>query len=244
MKSCAGCCAYDWMQSTSTMAFIPKNAPCFPADTERENDPTSGRSLRRREKLNLVIRLFLNYNSIADAALKISMRRRFAANMSGGIYISYRRDDASALARRLYDRLLEDFPQNKIFIDLDREDLVKATEKAIESSHVLIALIGKRWLSGDLLGQDDQLRLELATALKQNIRVMPVLVEEASMPQSSELPDDLKALAVLDTWQISDTNFDTNYHRLVAVIWGWLSSFLAEHGRMAEAIEAYRESAP
>jgi tetratricopeptide (TPR) repeat protein len=113
---------------------------------------------------------------------------------------------------------------------------------ALQSSDVLIALIGRRWISGDLAGPDDQVRLELATALKLNIRVMPILVEEASMPRCDELPDDLKALAVLDTRQISDANFDADYHRLVSVIWGWLGSSLTEQGRVAEAIEAYREA--
>jgi hypothetical protein len=42
---------------------------------------------------------------------------------------------------------LEHFPQNKIFMNLDRvahgEDLVKTIEKAIESSDIFIAVIGK-----------------------------------------------------------------------------------------------------
>ena len=80
------------------------------------------------------------------------------------------------------------------------EDLVKAIEKAIESSDVLIALIGKRWPISDPDGLDDCVRLELAAAFKRNIRVIPVLVEGASMPRRDELPDGLKVLAALDTW--------------------------------------------
>src|SRR6516164_3570111 len=108
--------------------------------------------------------------------------------MSGGIYISYRRDDASFLARRLYDRLSEDFPQTEIFMDLDRvahgEDLVKTIEKAIESSDFLVVIIGKQWLS-DLENLDDHVRLELAVVFKRNIRagVIPMLAEGASMPR-------------------------------------------------------------
>jgi hypothetical protein len=63
------------------------------------------------------------------------------------------RDDTSFLAGRLYERLLEHFPQDKIFMELDRvahgEDLVKTIEKAIESSDILIVVIGKQWLVSD-----------------------------------------------------------------------------------------------
>jgi uncharacterized protein YjbJ (UPF0337 family) len=150
------------------------------------------------------------------------MSRRFAANMSGGIYISYRRDDASLLPGRLYDRLLESLPQSEIFMDLERvargEDLVKAIEKAIESSDVLIALIGKRWLISDLESLDDHVRLALAAAFKRNIPVIPVLVAGASMPRYDELPDDLKAFAQLNARQISDAHFDADYRRLASEI--------------------------
>ena len=68
---------------------------------------------------------------------------------------------------------------------------------------MLIAVIGKGWLiSCDQEGQrrldnpEDFVRIEIATALKRDIRVIPVLVDGASMPRSRDLPDDLKALFV------------------------------------------------
>jgi hypothetical protein len=143
--------------------------------------------------------------------------------MSGQIFINYRSDDIS-IAARLYGLFLEHFPQSKILMDVDRgvhgEDLVKTIEKAIESSDVLIAVVGKGWLPGCLEGPDDYVRLELASAFKRNIRVIPVLVlvEGVSMPRFYELPDDLKALARLNALQISDTGFDADYHRLVTAI--------------------------
>jgi formylglycine-generating enzyme required for sulfatase activity len=39
--------------------------------------------------------------------------------MGGKIFISYRRDDSSAWARLLYDRLFQKFPETKIFMDVD-----------------------------------------------------------------------------------------------------------------------------
>jgi TIR domain len=71
--------------------------------------------------------------------------------MSGRIFISYRRDDASAWARLLYDRLLQHFSQNEIFKDVDTidpgVDFVEAIKEAVGACDVLIAIIGNRWLA-------------------------------------------------------------------------------------------------
>jgi hypothetical protein len=42
--------------------------------------------------------------------------------MSGKIFVNYRRDDSSASAGRLYDRLAARFPKDQIFIDVDNLD--------------------------------------------------------------------------------------------------------------------------
>ena len=166
--------------------------------------------------------------------------------MSGGIYISYRPEDASSLAGRLYERLLGYFPQNTIFMDLDRvahgEEFVRTIEEAIESSAILIAVIGKQWLISDLENLEDYVHLELTAAFKRNIRVIPVLVEEASMPRYDELPDDLKALAPLHALRIRDANFDADYRHLVSFLLVQRGLLLAEQGRVEEAERAYREA--
>jgi len=42
---------------------------------------------------------------------------------------------------------------------------------------------------------DDFVRIEIASALKQDKLVIPVLVHDARMPKLEELPDDIKHLA-------------------------------------------------
>jgi hypothetical protein len=58
--------------------------------------------------------------------------------MSGQIFINYRREDASHLSGRLYDRLAAYFPKNQIFIDVDNLDpgidFVEAIEQASASA--------------------------------------------------------------------------------------------------------------
>ncbi len=105
------------------------------------------------------------------------------------------------------------------------EDFVKAVETTVAKCDVLIAVIGANWLTskndqGDrrLDKPEDFVRMEIATALSRDIRVIPVLVDGALMPQSTELPDNLKPLVRRNALRISDTSFDGDCQRLVATI--------------------------
>jgi TPR repeat protein len=149
--------------------------------------------------------------------------------MNGQIFISYRRDDSSAWARLVYDRLSQYFSNSEIFIDIDAikpgVDFVKAIEASVGSSDVLIAVIGKRWLissnekgSRRLDDPDDFVRLEIATALKCNIQVVPVLVDGASIPRSNELPEDLKLLVRRQALDVSNNRFNADVERLIVTL--------------------------
>jgi hypothetical protein len=88
--------------------------------------------------------------------------------VSGQIFISYRREDGSASAGRLSDRLSNHFPSNQIFMDVDSvdlgEDFVKKIEETVGSCDVLIAVIGKGWLTA--CDQEGQRRQKLAAACR------------------------------------------------------------------------------
>ena len=90
---------------------------------------------------------------------------------------------------------------------------------------MLIAVIGNHWLISSgakggrrLSNPDDFVRLEIATALKRNVRVIPVLVDGAPMPRASDLPDDLKSLVRRNAVEISHTRFNADSERLVAAL--------------------------
>jgi hypothetical protein len=148
--------------------------------------------------------------------------------MSEQIFVSYRREDSAGTTGRLFDRLARHFPRSRIFIDVDSiepgEDFLKELEQAVASCDVLIAVIGKRWLvssnrEGPVLDNpEDFVRLELTTALKRNIRVIPVLVEGASMPSSRDLPEELKPLAHRNAIELSHTRFDVDADRVAGAI--------------------------
>src|SRR5271165_1597256 len=165
--------------------------------------------------------------------------------MSGQIFISYRREDSSAWAGRLSDRLSTHFPSNQIFMDVDTIepgiDFVEAIEESVGSCDVLIAVIGTRWLNSSnpagnrrLEIPEDSVRVEVATALKRGIRVIPVLVEGATMPDAGDLPDDLKALVHRNAIQLSHDRFRTDSERLESTLKGVLEKAAAERREREE----------
>jgi Sulfatase-modifying factor enzyme 1/TIR domain len=162
--------------------------------------------------------------------------------LSGQIFISYRREDSSASAGRIYDRLSGRFPSNRIFIDVDNiapgVDFVTAIQKSVGSCDVLISVVGKRWLTATdedgkrrLDDADDFVRLEIATALKRGIRVIPVLVDSASMPRSGDLPDELKSLVRLQALKVSQDRFRSDSEPLIAAVEQALKQARAERRR-------------
>jgi hypothetical protein len=166
--------------------------------------------------------------------------------MSGQIFISYRREESRWSAGRLYDRLGARFDRNQIFMDIDAialgEDFVQAIENRVGDCDVLITVIGARWLTSTdgqggrrLDNPQDFVRMEIATALRRNIRVIPVLVDGALMPQADDLPDDLKSLVRRNALQVGDTHFDDDCRRLVAAIEQVLEKKPLEHESQAQS---------
>jgi hypothetical protein len=165
--------------------------------------------------------------------------------MNGQIFISYRRDDSSAWARLVYTSLFQHFSQNRIFMDVDNLDpgvnFFEAIDASVGSCDVLIAVIGKSWLiASDEEGRhrldnpDDLVRREIATALKRDIRVIPVLVDGALMPRASELPDDLRLMVSRNALEVSHSRFNADLARLITALERLFEKADAERKQRAE----------
>jgi tetratricopeptide (TPR) repeat protein len=146
-----------------------------------------------------------------------------------GIFISYRREDSAAYAGRLFDRLKENFDEDRVFMDISAIepgiDFTEAIDKALNSCNVLLAFIGKQWLNiKDARGrrrlddEKDLVRQELRLALNMKKRLIPVLVGGASMPRPEELPEDISRLTRFNAMEISDTRWDYDSDRLIEVL--------------------------
>lgn len=138
------------------------------------------------------------------------------------IFISYRRDDSGYIASMLAERLEEVFGSDSVFIDVDAiplgVDFREYLSQAVAKSDLMLALMGNEWLSvkntQGLRRLDDPadfVRIEIEAALKRQIPVVPVLLEQASMPLEAELPPSLQPLVFRNAAEIRSGR-DLNYH--------------------------------
>jgi hypothetical protein len=143
-----------------------------------------------------------------------------------GIFINYRRDDAPGVAGRLFDYLALKFPRRSLFMDVDAMkpgmDFAEQLDTQVSQCRVLLAVIGPRWLDAKdqaghrrLDSEKDYVRIELASALKREIPVIPVLVDGAVMPSEDRLADDLKPLARRHALELRHTRFNADADAIV-----------------------------
>ena len=138
--------------------------------------------------------------------------------MTGGIFISYRRQDSKSDARSICQRLEKTFGRGRVFIDVDSirpgEDFQSVLENDLDKCNIMIVVIGPRWLellrsSGptDSQTSQDYVSMEIASALKRKLPIFPVLVDGATMPDAKDLPDDLKQLSFRQALSIRHDSF-------------------------------------
>jgi hypothetical protein len=116
--------------------------------------------------------------------------------MAAGVFISFRPEDAAWAARirgRLQRRLVV-WKRNDLGRGVRFANALKTRAGEVEA---VVLIIGKNWLAGMVDDPSDRVRIEIEAALERKIRVIPVLVDGASMPSASALPDSLKILAHL-----------------------------------------------
>ena len=150
--------------------------------------------------------------------------------MATKFFISYRRSDSSSFAELLYQRLALFFGRSCVFFDREKIELGEAFARVIDervaSCHVVFAIVGPNWLtSSDEHGRRidsprDYVRHEIASALKQSKRVIPLLIRDASMPPADELPDDLKPFAGLNAERIRESDVGADLRTLIQKITG------------------------
>jgi hypothetical protein len=90
---------------------------------------------------------------------------------------------------------------------------------------VLLALIGPQWLTvKDEAGNrrldspDDFVRLEIEAALERKVRVIPILIGNATMPRGDQVPASLAPLVRRQALQLSPNRFEFDLGRLLPVL--------------------------
>ena len=142
-------------------------------------------------------------------------------------FISYRREDSAGVTGRIYDRLVQKFGREAIFKDVDSIPLGVNFRQYIDSvvgqCSIVLVVIGDRWMGVTseagkcrLDEPRDFVRIEIESALQRNIPVIPLLVQNASMPQEERLPPTLAELAYRNGMTIGhDPHFHGDIDRLI-----------------------------
>ena len=145
------------------------------------------------------------------------------------IFISYRREDATPYAQWIYNHLSAKLGQEQVFFDKDTippgEDFVEFLNETVSSCGVLLAIIGKSWLTvADASGRprihnpEDFVAIEIKAALHRGIRVIPILVGGAQMPQTGDMPEALWPLARKQACELADKWFINQLNGLIPLM--------------------------
>jgi hypothetical protein len=149
--------------------------------------------------------------------------------MLGDVFINYRRQTDSGVAGRVYDNLSRALPGASIFMDVDKlnpgDDFEVALGRSLASCKVMLAIIGPQWgtltdAQGRLRLQDpdDFVRKEIRAALEGGVRVIPVLINDARMPERSALPSDLQGLAKRQAMEVRHERFNDDMAAVAAAV--------------------------
>jgi hypothetical protein len=145
------------------------------------------------------------------------------------IFISYRRDDSQSASGRLTDYLGLKLKGVSIFRDVKTispgDNFVNVIRNTINTSDIIILIIGQRWLSiSDSSGkrrledENDYHRQEIVAALQLNKTIIPILVDGAHMPEKTDLPNELHKILEYQAWECSDERWDYDADKLLTVI--------------------------
>jgi hypothetical protein len=150
----------------------------------------------------------------------------------GGIFISYRRQDAPGYAGRLYDSLAAHFGEGTIFMDIGAiqpgQNFAERINDALNSCDVLLAVIGPQWAtvtdadgSRRLDDPEDFVSLEVRSALvRRDVVVIPVLVGGGRMPARELVPPSLAELRRRQALELSEERWRYDVQRLIATLEG------------------------
>lgn len=143
------------------------------------------------------------------------------------ILISYRREDSADVTGRIYDRLVQVFPQS-VFRDVDSiplgVDFRSYLDEQVAKCDVFLAIIGRDWMKAKgrkgksrLEDPGDFVRIEIESALKRQIPVIPVLVGGAKIPSAERLPTSIQDVSYRNGIVVRpDPDFHKDMDRLIA----------------------------
>jgi len=142
------------------------------------------------------------------------------------LFISYRQEDTGGYCTDLCRMLQRSFGDENVFFDIKSialgDDWVQVVEERIQSCDILLLPIGSQWLTikdkkgrTRLTNPRDPLRLEIEAALRAKLRIIPLLVAGADMPEEDQLPGELRHLANCTAFDLRHASFARDVEDLI-----------------------------
>src|ERR1044071_2886617 len=153
--------------------------------------------------------------------------RKLSSSQSKSIFISYRRRDASAIARWLGETIEQNFGRASVFVDTDAiemgDEWPQRIDDALRKSSVLIIVIGPEWLrSHDEFGSrrldnpKDWVRKEIIYAIENKLTIIPLLVSNAELPELKGLPKSIRPLLNYQAFELRVEQWQTDINQLLS----------------------------
>ncbi len=147
------------------------------------------------------------------------------------VFVSYRRDDSKHSAARLAASLSNDPQIKSVFLDIEDiaagESFPNRLETALSQSDVCLVLIGQDWVGRSEPGvqaristSGDYVRMEVARALAEGKRVIPVILDNAAIPSRTDLPEDIQPLLDLNASFLRHQSFNQDIEILIDALHG------------------------
>ena len=123
------------------------------------------------------------------------------------VFISYRREDSSAEAGRIYEAVKAELGAAEVFMDVSSispgaiwPDIVR---NKLNEADTVVVVIGLDWFTAgiDDFGQrridkpDDWVRLEIENSISNEKKIIPTLVRAAKPPPENALPESIRKLS-------------------------------------------------
>jgi TIR domain len=145
------------------------------------------------------------------------------------VFISYRREDSAAdMTDRVYEHLSRRWP-GRVFMDIDSlkagDLFARKIDENLHDCVVLLVMMGLYWASltdehgaRRIDNPGDYPSMEVGAALKRGVRVIPVLVGNATLPKREELPSEIAGLVDRQVLRLSREDFDADLQRLISSV--------------------------
>lgn len=140
------------------------------------------------------------------------------------IFINYRRDDDQNVVFGIANSLMREYGVDNIFYDRQKipptEVFTKKIDSALDDCAILLVIIGKQWMN--LLNQrlatieKDYVILEIERAIQKGKFVLPILLDNTTMPSEIQLPQNIKALSNINAIKFSTGDLHASTKVLIA----------------------------